>query len=65
MPDDLVGQLPYIKKVITAYRIPIYELQGYEADDVLATLATKCVESKGIEVFITTSDKDALQLVGS
>jgi DNA polymerase-1 len=63
MPDDLVSQMDYIKKVIAAYNIPIYELQGYEADDILATLASKARE-KGIDTFIVTGDKDALQLVG-
>jgi DNA polymerase-1 len=62
MPDDLVTQIPYIKKVVEAYNIPIFELQGYEADDVLATLA-KRAETKGMDTFIVTGDKDALQLV--
>lgn len=63
MPDDLVSQLPIIKKVVAAYNIPIYEIEGYEADDVLATLARRA-EEKDIETFIVTGDKDALQLVG-
>jgi len=63
MPDDLAGQLDDIKRLIRAYNIPIYELAGYEADDILATLAKKA-ESEGIESFVVTSDKDALQLVG-
>lgn len=62
MPDDLVSQMPVIKDVIRAYRIPIFELEGFEADDVLATLA-KRAEKEGFEVFIVTGDKDALQLV--
>lgn len=64
MPDDLVSQFPIIKKVVRAYNIPIYEIEGYEADDVLATLA-KRAEEKDIETFIVTGDKDALQLVGA
>ncbi|MGB2705393.1 MAG: DNA polymerase I, partial [Candidatus Omnitrophota bacterium] len=64
MPEDLVSQLPYIKRILRAYNIPIYEVQGYEADDVLATLAEKCRKAKGIDTFIVTSDKDAMQLVG-
>ena len=63
MPDDLVSQMPYIKQLVQAYNIPIYEIEGYEADDVLATLAKKA-EEKDIETFIVTGDKDALQLVG-
>ena len=46
MPDDLVSQIPVIKQVISAYRIPIFEMEGFEADDVLATLARKA-EKKG------------------
>ncbi len=62
MPDELVGQLPIIKEVVRAYNIPIYEKEGYEADDLLATIATKAA-SKEINVYIVTGDKDALQLV--
>ncbi|MDP3729977.1 MAG: DNA polymerase I [Candidatus Omnitrophota bacterium] len=64
MPDDLVSQMSYIKQLVQAHNIPIYEMQGYEADDVLATLAKKA-EDKDIETFIVTGDKDALQLVDS
>jgi len=63
MPDDLISQMPYIKQVVQAYNIPIYESEGYEADDILATLAKKA-EEEGIDTFIVTGDKDALQLVG-
>jgi DNA polymerase-1 len=62
MPDDLVSQMPVIKDVVRAMNIPIFEKQGYEADDVIATIAKKS-EKAGHEVFIVTSDKDALQLV--
>lgn len=64
MPDDLVSQMPYIKQLVQAHNIPVYEMQGYEADDLLATLAKKA-EDKDIETFIVTGDKDALQLVDS
>ena len=64
MPDDLVSQIPYIKRVVKAYNIPIYELEGYEADDVLATVAKKA-EEHDIETMIVTGDKDALQMVNS
>ena len=64
MPDDLAGQMAYIKELVEAYNIPIYQMQGYEADDVLATIAKKA-EAKDIETFIVTGDKDALQLVNS
>ena len=62
MPDDLVSQMPYIKKAVEAHNIPIFQLEGYEADDVLATLAKKA-EKHDIDTFIVTGDKDALQLV--
>ncbi|MFH1790535.1 MAG: DNA polymerase I [Candidatus Omnitrophota bacterium] len=63
MPDDLISQIPVIKNVISAYNIPIFETEGYEADDVIATLA-KRAEKEGYDVYIVTGDKDALQLVG-
>ncbi len=62
MPDDLVEQMPLIKEIIKAYRIPVYEKAGYEADDILGTLAEKAAKEK-YEVYILTGDKDALQLV--
>jgi len=64
MPDDLIGQLPVIKEVVSAYRIPIFEVQGYEADDILATIAHKA-EKAGMETYIVTGDKDAMQMVNS
>ncbi len=63
MPDDLISQMPLIKEVLGAYNIPIFEKAGYEADDVLATIAREA-ESNSIDTFIVTGDKDALQLVG-
>lgn len=63
MPDELASQLPIIKEIASAWGIPIFEIPGLEADDILATLAVKARE-KGVEVSIVTSDKDALQLVG-
>ncbi len=62
MPGDLVSQMPKIKEVIEAMNIPIFEKEGYEADDIIATLATH-LEKKGHEVFIVTGDKDMMQLV--
>lgn len=61
-PDDLISQFPLVKEVLTALRIPIYELPGHEADDILATLAVKA-ETKGEEVLVVTADKDAFQLI--
>jgi DNA polymerase-1 len=62
MPGDLAQQLPYIRRALEAYRIPILELAGYEADDVIGTLARKAVESS-YGVYVVSSDKDMLQLV--
>jgi DNA polymerase-1 len=62
MPGDLVQQIPYIRRALEGYRIPILQLEGYEADDVIGTLARKAaVES--YPVFVVSSDKDMLQLV--
>ena len=62
MPPDLVQQVPYIRRALEAYRIPILESSGYEADDVIGTLACRAVENS-FPVFIVSSDKDMLQLV--
>jgi DNA polymerase-1 len=61
-PEDIKLAVPYIKKVIEAYKIPILEVEGYEADDVIGTLA-KQAEKEGFEVFMMTPDKDFAQLV--
>ncbi len=62
MPEDLAQQLPYIRRALEAYRIPILELGGYEADDVIGTLARKAV-AQSYSVYVVSSDKDMLQLV--
>ncbi|OGW39384.1 MAG: DNA polymerase I [Nitrospirae bacterium RBG_13_39_12] len=64
MPEDLVEQMPYIRKIISALNISVFELAGYEADDIIGTIAKKA-ESQQINVFIVTGDKDMLQLVGT
>lgn len=63
MPRDLASQIPFIHKLVNAFRIPVYVREGQEADDVIATLARKAV-AEGIAVTIVTGDKDMLQLVG-
>ncbi|MCH2103487.1 MAG: DNA polymerase I [Planctomycetes bacterium] len=63
MPEDLVGQLDDMREVVRAHGIPIFEVPGYEADDVLGTL-TRQAEAAGKEVMIVTGDKDLMQLVG-
>jgi len=62
MPAELVQQVPYIRRALDAYRIPILELSGYEADDVIGTLARKAVAQSYL-VYVVSSDKDMLQLV--
>lgn len=62
MPLDLVQQVPYIRRALEGYRIPILQLEGYEADDVIGTLARKAA-AESYEVFVVSSDKDMLQLV--
>jgi DNA polymerase-1 len=62
MPDGLISQMPIIKEVLKAYQIAIFEKEGYEADDLLATIAKKAEEA-GFEVCIVSQDKDILQLV--
>jgi len=62
MPDGLGSQIPIIKEVISAYRIPIFEKEGFEADDIIAELARKAAAKK-MRVTIVSSDKDILQLV--
>jgi DNA polymerase I len=62
MPPDLGDQIPYVRRVLDALRIPILEYRGYEADDVIGTLARRA-ERDGIQVVIVSSDKDMLQLV--
>lgn len=61
-PDDLYEQIPLVKELVRAFNIPIYEKEGYEADDCVGTLARQA-EKKGIETVIVTGDNDALQLV--
>jgi DNA polymerase-1 len=63
MPPDLVQQVPYIRRALEGYRIPILQLPRYEADDVIGTLARKAAK-ESYEVFVVSSDKDMLQLVG-
>ena len=62
-PEGIRFALPYIKKILNAYNIPILEVQGYEADDVIGTLATKASEIDDLETYMMTPDKDYAQLV--
>ncbi len=62
MPEDLAQQIPYIRRALEAYRIPILELAGFEADDVIGTLARKAAAASYC-VYVVSSDKDMMQLV--
>ena len=61
MPDDLRPQLPLAKEILSAMNIPAFELEGYEADDIIGTVSREC-EQSGIKCYIVTGDKDDLQL---
>ena len=63
MPDDLAVQLPYVRRMCEAMRLPILEFDGFEADDVIGALAKQAAK-KNLDVSIVTSDKDMMQLVG-
>ena len=62
MPDELVPQIPRIRQVVEAFRIPAISLEGYEADDLIATLVKK-LDAPGLEFVVVTGDKDLMQLV--
>jgi len=63
-PDELYAQIPIVKEVVRAFNIPIYEKEGFEADDVIGTIARQAeISGEEIENIIVTGDMDALQLV--
>jgi DNA polymerase-1 len=62
MPENLKPQIPYIKELVKAFNIPVLELEGYEADDIIGTLS-RHMKEKNIEVIIIAADKDMLQLI--
>jgi len=64
MPDDLAPQITMVRDILDAMRIPAYELEGYEADDIIGTLAAQA-EQTGHRVLVVTGDLDALQLVST
>src|SRR5687768_14841604 len=63
MPHDLGDQIPYVRKLLDAMRVPIIEFPGFEADDVIGALARQAEEAGEADVVIVSSDKDMLQLV--
>jgi DNA polymerase-1 len=62
MPDDLVPQIAPIKEMVRAFNIPVLEKQGFEADDIIGTIAREC-EKAGMAVVVVTGDKDLMQIV--
>ncbi|GAA4720876.1 DNA polymerase I [Nocardioides conyzicola] len=62
-PSEFSSQLPLIEEVLNALRIPFLKKDGYEADDIIATLVTQALEDEEMEVLILTGDRDSLQLV--
>ncbi|MGB9593619.1 MAG: DNA polymerase I, partial [Anaerolineae bacterium] len=62
MPDELSVQMDRIRELVSAFNIPVFELEGYEADDILGTLSRQAAE-QGIETIIVTGDTDAFQLI--
>ena len=62
MPEELAMQMPVLKEILAAMHIPTYELDGWEADDLLGTISRTC-EQKGWDCVIVTGDRDSLQLV--
>lgn len=61
-PEDITAAIPYIKEILAAYRIPVIEIEGYEADDVIGTLS-RMAEADGYDTYMMTPDKDYGQLV--
>ena len=64
MPDEMSQQLPYVRRLCEAMRMPVLELDGYEADDVIGTLATLAAKEK-LDVLVISNDKDMMQLVNA
>ncbi len=62
-PDELYFQFPRVKELVRAFNIPIFELDGFEADDVLGTLAHQADKTKEVHTYIMTGDQDTLQLI--
>jgi DNA polymerase-1 len=62
MPTELESAIPRVREILKAFRVPVLELQGYEADDVIGTLAREAVE-RGLEAIIISGDKDFYQLI--
>lgn len=64
-PDELYEQIPLVKQVAEAFNIPIFELSGFEADDLIGTICEKTKDEKNLEKIIITGDLDTLQLINA
>lgn len=62
-PQELYDQIPQIKKLVEAFNIPQFAVEGYEADDVIATIVTKMVDCEEIHSYVVTGDRDTFQLI--
>ena len=62
-PSDLVLQFSFVREILDAFGVPVIQKEGYEADDIIGTIAKKMEQKKDVEVVIVTGDADALQLV--
>ncbi len=62
-PGELASQFEKVRQILEAFRIPVFQKQGYEADDIIGTIAEKMKKERGVETIIVTGDMDALQLV--
>jgi len=62
-PDELYNQFPFVKEFLEAFQIPIYEKEGFEADDIIGTIAKKAVKQKDVKIVIVSGDMDTLQLI--
>jgi len=62
MPEDMAVQIPYIKRIVSGYRLPVIEMPGWEADDLIGTLCRR-LEGEGWSIVMVTGDKDFIQLV--
>jgi DNA polymerase-1 len=63
MPDEMAVQIPYIKQITAAYRLPLFEMAGYEADDLIGAFSRRLAQA-GYPVVMVTGDKDFVQLIG-
>ncbi|MDB4304862.1 DNA polymerase I, partial [Akkermansiaceae bacterium] len=63
MPEELAAAIPEVKKICAAFKIPVLVMDGFEADDIIGTLAHRCEQAGGIETYMVTPDKDFAQLV--